>query len=76
MASAVEQFTSNLNFGAFSKAQELKQRLWFMLIALLIYRVGTHIPLPGIDSYGVDGYFQLQIRRRARHAQHVFGWRA
>lgn len=49
MASAVEQFASNLNFGAFSKAQELKQRLWFMLLALLIYRVGTHIPLPGID---------------------------
>lgn len=49
MASAVEQFASNLNFGSFSKAQELKQRLLFMLLALLIYRVGTHIPLPGID---------------------------
>lgn len=49
MASAVEQFASTVNFGAFSKAQELKQRLWFALGALLVYRIGTHIPLPGID---------------------------
>ncbi len=49
MASAVEQFASNLNFGAFAKAEELKQRLWFTLGALLVYRLGTHIPLPGID---------------------------
>ncbi|HEX2752576.1 MAG TPA: preprotein translocase subunit SecY [Alphaproteobacteria bacterium] len=49
MASAVEQFASNLNFGSFAKAQELKQRLWFTLLAIIIYRVGTHIPLPGID---------------------------
>jgi preprotein translocase subunit SecY len=50
MASAVEQFASNLNFGAFAKAEELKKRLWFTLGALIIYRIGTHIPLPGIDS--------------------------
>lgn len=49
MASAVEQFASNLNFGAFAKAEELKQRLWFTLGALIVYRIGTHIPLPGID---------------------------
>src|SRR5687768_5460516 len=49
MASAVEQFASNLNFGAFAKAAELKQRLWFTLGALIVYRIGTHIPLPGID---------------------------
>lgn len=49
MASAVEQFASNLNFGAFAKAEELKQRLWFTLGALIIYRLGTYIPLPGID---------------------------
>jgi preprotein translocase subunit SecY len=49
MASAVEQFASNLNFGVFSKAEELKKRLWFTLLAIVIYRVGSHIPLPGID---------------------------
>jgi preprotein translocase subunit SecY len=57
MASAVEQFASNFNLGAFSKAQELKQRLWFTLFALLIYRVGTHIPMPGIDPHIWDSIF-------------------
>ena len=51
MASAVEQFASNFSLGALSKATELKQRLWFTLMALLIYRVGTHVPLPGIDPH-------------------------
>ena len=49
MASAAEQFASNLNFGAFAKATELKKRLWFTISALIIYRLGTYIPLPGID---------------------------
>ncbi len=57
MASAVEQFASNLNFGSFAKAQELKQRLWFTLLAIIIYRVGTHIPLPGIDPVIWDSIF-------------------
>jgi preprotein translocase subunit SecY len=50
MSSAVEQFTSNLNMGSFRKAEELKQRLLFTLFAIFIYRVGTYIPLPGIDK--------------------------
>ena len=49
MASAAEQLAANLNFGAFAKADELKKRIWFTLGALLVYRVGTYIPLPGID---------------------------
>jgi preprotein translocase subunit SecY len=49
MVSAAEQLVSNLNFGAFAKAEELKKRLWFTLAALLIYRLGTHIPIPGIN---------------------------
>ena len=49
MASAAEQLASNMNFGAFSKATELKKRIWFTLVALLVYRLGTFIPLPGID---------------------------
>ncbi|MBI1215210.1 MAG: preprotein translocase subunit SecY [Alphaproteobacteria bacterium] len=57
MASAVEQFASNFNLGAFGKAQELKQRLWFTLFALLIYRVGTHIPMPGVDPHIWDSIF-------------------
>ena len=49
MASAAEQLAANLNFGAFAKADELKKRIWFTLGALLVYRLGTYIPLPGID---------------------------
>lgn len=49
MVSAAEQLAANLNLSAFAKAEELKKRLWFTLGALLIYRLGTYIPLPGID---------------------------
>ncbi len=49
MASAAEQLAANLNFGAFAKAEALKKRIWFTLGALLIYRLGTYIPVPGIN---------------------------
>jgi preprotein translocase subunit SecY len=49
MASAAEQLASSINFGAFSKATELKNRIWFTLGALIAYRLGTYIPIPGID---------------------------
>ncbi len=60
MASAAEQLASNLNFGAFSKAEELKKRIWFTLGALLIFRLGTYIPLPGIDPEALAQAFQRQ----------------
>src|SRR5689334_14910266 len=50
MASAAEQLAANLNMGVFSKATELKQRLWFTLGAILVYRLGTYIPVPGVDA--------------------------
>ncbi len=49
MASAAEQLAANMNFGAFAKATELQKRLLFTLGALVVYRLGTYIPLPGID---------------------------
>jgi preprotein translocase subunit SecY len=49
MASAAEQLAASINFSAFSKATELKSRIWFTLGALVIYRLGTYIPIPGID---------------------------
>jgi preprotein translocase subunit SecY len=49
MASAAEQLASSINFSAFGKATELKNRIWFTLGALIVYRLGTYIPLPGID---------------------------
>jgi preprotein translocase subunit SecY len=70
MASAAEQLASNLNFAAFAKAEDLKKRIWFTLGALLVYRLGTYIPLPGINpdafaqaftqqSSGVLGMFNM-----------------
>lgn len=50
MASAAERLASNINFGSFSKATELKKRIWFTLLALVVYRLGTFIPIPGIDA--------------------------
>lgn len=49
MVSAVEQLAKNANWASFSKATELKRRIWFVLGALLVYRLGTYIPVPGID---------------------------
>jgi len=49
MASAVEQLAKNANWGTLAKATELKQRILFVLGALLVYRLGTYVPIPGID---------------------------
>lgn len=61
MASAAEQLASNFNFGAFSKATELKKRIWFTLGALIVYRLGTYIPLPGIDPIVLNEIFSQQM---------------
>ncbi|MGE5509983.1 MAG: preprotein translocase subunit SecY, partial [Bacteroidota bacterium] len=58
MVSAAEQLASNLNFGAFAKAEDLKKRLWFTLAALLVYRLGTFIPIPGINPAAFAETFQ------------------
>lgn len=51
MASAVEQLAKNANWGALAKATDLKRRLLFVMGALLVYRLGTYIPVPGIDPH-------------------------
>jgi preprotein translocase subunit SecY len=61
MASAIEQFAANINLQAFGKATELKKRLWFTLGALIVYRLGTYIPIPGIDP----GIMQDVFRQNA-----------
>ena len=60
MASAAEQLAANLNLGAFAKAEALKKRIWFTLGALLIYRLGTYIPLPGINPAALNQAFNAQ----------------
>ena len=49
MASAAEQLAANMNFDSFAKATELHKRIGFTVIALIVYRLGTYIPIPGID---------------------------
>ena len=60
MASVAEQIAGSINFGAFSKATELKRRVWFTLLALIVYRLGTYIPLPGIDPVVLKDIFSRQ----------------
>lgn len=57
MVSAIEQMSKNANWGTFSKATELKQRILFVIGALLIYRLGSYIPIPGIDPHAWEGIF-------------------
>ncbi len=70
MASAAEQLAANMNFGAFQRATDLHKRLWFTLGALIVYRLGTYIPMPGINiaafaqafsgqSKGILGMFNM-----------------
>jgi preprotein translocase subunit SecY len=70
MVSAAEQLAANLNFGALAKAEDLKKRIWFTLGALIVYRIGTFIPMPGINpdafadafknaSQGILGLFNM-----------------
>ncbi len=57
MASIAEQLASNVNFASFARAKELQDRIIFTLIALVIYRLGTYIPLPGIDPVALTQAF-------------------
>src|ERR1700754_3377742 len=60
MASAAEQLAANLNLSAFGKADELKKRIWFTLGTLIVYRLGTYIPLPGINPDALADVFRQQ----------------
>ncbi|NNU79798.1 preprotein translocase subunit SecY [Halovulum dunhuangense] len=58
MASAAEQMAANLNWASFGKAKELQARIWFALGLLIVYRVGTYIPVPGIDTIELARFFE------------------
>jgi preprotein translocase subunit SecY len=62
MASAAEQLAANMNFSAFSKATELHKRIWFTLLAMVIYRVGTYVPIPGVNIAAFTQAFQGQSK--------------
>jgi len=57
MASASEQLAQNMNLGVFAKAKELQQRLLFTLFILIIYRIGTFVPVPGMDMAAFQSAF-------------------
>jgi len=50
MVSAAEQLARNISFSTFGKAKELQARIWFTLGALIVYRFGAQIPIPGLDT--------------------------
>jgi len=67
MASAAEQLAANLNFGALAKSEDLKKRIWFTLGALIVYRLGSYIPIPGVDA--------IQLAKfAAQNSTGILGW--
>ncbi|WP_373503480.1 preprotein translocase subunit SecY [Aestuariivirga sp.] len=67
MASAAEQLAANLNFGALAKSEDLKNRIWFTLGALIVYRLGSYIPIPGIDAAELAKF-------AAQNSSGILGW--
>ncbi len=60
MASAAEQMAANISFANFSKATELKKRIWFTLGALVLFRFLSFVPMPGIDPRAMAALFDTQ----------------
>jgi preprotein translocase subunit SecY len=58
MASAAEQMAANLSWGALGKATDLRQRIFFTIGLLIVYRLGTYIPVPGIDGQALREFMQ------------------
>ena len=67
MASAAEQLAANLNFGALAKSEDLKKRIWFTLGALIVYRLGSYIPIPGVDAVELAKF-------AAQNSSGILGW--
>src|SRR5215468_457593 len=67
MASAAEQLAANMNIGAFQRATDLHKRLWFTFGALIVYRLGSYIPIAGIDAARFADAFNKQ-------SQGILGW--
>ncbi|MFG5381063.1 preprotein translocase subunit SecY [Yoonia sp. R2-816] len=58
MASAAEQMAANISWSAFGKATELRQRILFTIGLLMVYRLGTYIPIPGIDGLALRQFME------------------
>ncbi len=75
MASAAEQLAANLNFAAIGKSEELKKRIWFTLGALIVYRLGSYIPIPGIDAIELGQVRGAEFQRHSRLGEQPGGRR-
>ena len=58
MASAAEQMAANMSWGAFGKAKDLQRRIVYALTLLILYRLGTFIPIPGIDTVQLANFIE------------------
>jgi len=58
MPSAAEQMAANLSWGSFGKAKDLQRRIFYALGLLIVYRIGTYIPVPGIDAGQLRSFFE------------------
>ncbi|SEJ25598.1 protein translocase subunit secY/sec61 alpha [Sphingomonas sp. OV641] len=58
MASAADQMAQNLSLAKFAQATDLKKRLWFTIGALIVFRLLSYVPLPGIDPTGLAALAQ------------------
>jgi preprotein translocase subunit SecY len=58
MVSAAEQMAANTSWSAFTKATDLRSRILFTLGLLIIYRLGTYIPVPGIDGQALKDFME------------------
>ena len=58
MASAAEQMAANLSWGQLGRATELRQLIWFTIGLLIIYSLGTYIPVPGIDGAALRNFME------------------
>ena len=61
MASVSEQIASRINLGSIAKAEDLKKRIIFTLLGLIVYRIGSYIPLPGIDPIALEKVFSANV---------------
>jgi preprotein translocase subunit SecY len=61
MASVSEQIASRINLGSIAKAEDLKKRIVFTLLGLIVYRIGSYIPLPGIDPVALEKVFSANV---------------
>jgi hypothetical protein len=71
MASAAEQMAANVSWGAFGKATELRQRIFFTIGLLIVYRIGTYIPVPGIDGNALRDFMEQAAAGHRRRPEHV-----